>query len=150
MLLADAGHAQAQICEALGCAHVTARYWITMAQMGQAHHWNERPLGRPKRVNEQFLDRLRELVTHSPREYGYGFRRWTAQWLAKHLEKELGVKVSDRYINYLLKDMGLSTRQPQPTEQPPVIRSAQGIAITDLPSEALPDELWQFNLPKTS
>ena len=48
-------------------------------------------MGRPKTVNEQYCDRLKELVSHSPREYGYPFQRWTAQWLGKHLAKELGV-----------------------------------------------------------
>ncbi len=111
MLLADTGQSQSQICKALGCSQETARYWILMAQLGQVHHWNDRPMGRPKTVNEQYCDRLKELVSHSPREYGYPFQRWTAQWLGKHLAKELGIKVSDCHINRLLKDMGLSTRQ---------------------------------------
>ncbi len=81
MLLADTGQSQAQICEALGCSQETARYWIAMAQAGLAHNWNDRPMGRPKAVNEQYLDRLKELASHSPREYGYPFERWTAQWL---------------------------------------------------------------------
>ncbi len=109
MLLADTGQSQAQICKALGCSQETARYWISMAQLGQAHHWNDRPMGRPKTVNEQYCDRLKELVSHHPREQGYPFQRWTAQWLSKHLAKELGIKISDCHINRLLKQMGLST-----------------------------------------
>ncbi|MEG3919228.1 helix-turn-helix domain-containing protein [Microcoleus sp. POL10_C6] len=111
MLLADNGHSQAQICRALGCSPEMARYWILIVQTGQAHHWNDHSMGRPKTVNEQYLAYLKELVTHSPREYGYSFQRWTAQWLGKHLAKELGIKVSDCHINRLLKEMGLSTRQ---------------------------------------
>ena len=110
MLLADAGKSQAQICQALGCARGTARYWITLARSGEAHNWNAFPIGRPKIVNDQYLERLKELVLHSPRDYGYSFRRWTAQWLSKHLAKELGIEVSDRNVNLLLKKMGLSTR----------------------------------------
>lgn len=71
MLLADTGQSQAQICKALGCSQETARYWIVMAQTGLAHNWNDCPMGRPKTVNEQYLDRLKELVSHSPRDYGY-------------------------------------------------------------------------------
>ncbi len=110
MLLADAGKSQAQICEALLCSQETARYWIAMVKTGQAYCWNDRPMGRPKAVNEQYLARLKELVSHSPRDYGYGFERWTAQWLSKHLVKELEIKVSACHINRLLKEMGLSTR----------------------------------------
>ena len=110
MLLADAGYSQTKICEQLGCSHETARYWIMMAQSGSALQWSDRPMGRPKTVNDTYRNRLQELVKNSPREFGYPFKRWSAHWLAKHLEQELGIKISTRYVNYLLKGMGLSTR----------------------------------------
>ncbi|MGF1478231.1 MAG: transposase [Cyanophyceae cyanobacterium] len=117
MLLADRGLTQAQICDQLGCSQDTARHWMMMAQTGQAHHWQESPIGRPKTVNKQYLARLKELVSHSPRDYDYPFQNWTAQWLSKHLAKEFQVQISDRHINRLLKQMGLSTK-PQPAENP--------------------------------
>jgi transposase len=110
MLLADAGKSQAEICKALGCCPETARYWIVIAQTGKAHLWDDRRIGRPKTVNDSYIVRLKELVSHSPREYGYSFGRWTAQWLGKHLAQELGTQVSSCHINRLLKEMGLSTR----------------------------------------
>ena len=111
MLMADRGHSQTQICTALNCSHETARYWTHIAQSGEAHKWKDLPIGRPKTVNEKYLNRLRDLVTQSPRDFGYAFRRWTAGWLSKHLAKELGIEVSERHVNRLLKQMGLSTRQ---------------------------------------
>ncbi|MGL6340242.1 MAG: helix-turn-helix domain-containing protein [Waterburya sp.] len=111
MLLADRGHSQTQICATLNCSHETARYWMYIAQSGEAHKWKELPIGRPKTVNEKYLNRLRDLVSESPKEYGYAFQRWTAHWLSKHLAKELGIEVSERHVNRLLKQMGLSTRQ---------------------------------------
>jgi transposase len=114
MLMADANYSQTQICETLGCSHETARYWIMAAQAGKALEWSDRPMGRPKTVNSTYRDRLKELMNHSPREFGYAFHRWTARWLAKQLEKELGIVISSRYVNYLLKEMGLSTRAPKP------------------------------------
>lgn len=108
MLLADAGQTQAQICEALGCAQETARYWIAMVRTGQARNWDAHARGRPKIVVQRYLNRLKEVVSHSPREYGYAFSRWTGQWLAIHLAKELNIMVSAGYINMLLKEMELS------------------------------------------
>jgi len=110
MLLADEGKTQTQICKQLGCSMVTARHWTMIAQSGQAHNWSNFPIGRPKLVNDEYLDRLEEIVNHSPRDYGYSFRLWTVNWLRKHLAKELGVEVSDRHLKRLLKQMGLSTR----------------------------------------
>jgi transposase len=151
MLLADTGQSQAQICKALGCSPEMARYWIVMAQTGQAHHWNDHPMGRPKTVNEQYLTRLKELVSHSPREYGYPFQRWTAQWLGKHLAKELGIKVSDCHINRLLKEMGLSTRQRRESAQLGTDGTKDSnITIRDLQSSPDPNFLWSLNLIKTS
>lgn len=83
MLLADQGYSQTQICKTLGFCHDTARYWTVIAQLGQAHQWNERRIGRPKVIDETYLNRLKELVSRIPREFDYPFRCWTAQWLSK-------------------------------------------------------------------
>jgi transposase len=80
--------------------------------------WGDQPVGRPKVISDQYLGRLKELVSGSPRDYGYPFQRWTAQWLKRHLAQETGVEVSDRHINRLLKQMGLSTRQSASSDRP--------------------------------
>jgi transposase len=134
MLLADMGKSQTQICEDLGCSQEMARYWIAVVEAGLAHKWNERPIGRPKSINNQYLERLKELVSHSPREYGYGFASWTAQWLSKHLAKEFGIEISDRHINRLLKQMGLSTKRKDLTNKATEHGNDTGIGICDLQS----------------
>ncbi len=111
MLLTDQGKSPTQICKILGCSYHMARYWSGIAKAGLAHQWQEQHIGRPKSVNDQYLERLKELVSHSPREYGYPFQNWTAQWLSKHLASEIGIEVTDRHISRLLKQMGLSTKQ---------------------------------------
>jgi transposase len=110
MLLADSGQSQAQICDRLGCSQETARHWMFVARSGNAHLWDRVTVGRPKTVSDEFLTRLTELVEASPRDFGYSFQRWTANWLAKHLYQEFEIFVSDRHICRLLKGMGLSTR----------------------------------------
>lgn len=141
MLMADAGRSQTEICATLGCSPATARLWMKMAQTGNAHCWHECPIGSPKVVNDEYLNRLKVLVSHNPRDYGYSFKRWTAKYLAKHLEKELGIKLSDRHINRLLQDMGLCTHKKcELTQQHENLPSTQDIRITisdlSLPSPA--------------
>lgn len=150
MLLADEGKTQTQICRALSCSQGTARHWILVARSGQAHNWQENPIGRPKNVNEQYLERLRELVNQSPRNFGYSFRHWTAQWLSKHLAKEFGILISDRHINRLLKKIGLSTRSKPATNKTATNQTSAGnssLAINDLTSTSVPDstQFWLFN-----
>lgn len=146
MLLADAGRSQAQICEALGCAQETARYWMVMAQSGQAHQWDDRLMGRPKKVDERYLQRLKELVGHSPKDYGYAFHRWTGQWLAKHLAKELEIEISGCHVNRLLKQMGLSTRLRTSTGGAVESANHSTLVICDLSSTTAfeTSQPWQF------
>ncbi|MFM7448236.1 MAG: transposase [Leptolyngbyaceae cyanobacterium] len=147
MLLADAGKSQAQICEALNCSSETARYWIQMAQVGMAHRWDDRPMGRPKAIDQRHLDRLRELVEMHPKELGFPFQRWTAQWLSKQLFKEFGVQVSDRHVNRLLMQMGLSTRSSKGKVTPDaVIDHNSRITINDLQETTSPKLLWSLRL----
>ncbi|MBW4588135.1 helix-turn-helix domain-containing protein [Aetokthonos hydrillicola Thurmond2011] len=145
MLLADMGKSRTQICEMLGCSQEMARYWIAIAQAGLAHKWQERPIGRPKTVNDKYIERLKELVTHSPREYGYGFSCWTANWLSKHLALEFGIEISDRHINRLLKQMGLSTK-PKNSSKQQVNPKDSGIKIRDLQSSCNPSFQWSFSV----
>ncbi|MCU0568090.1 MAG: winged helix-turn-helix domain-containing protein [Oculatellaceae cyanobacterium Prado106] len=98
-----------------------------------AFAWNDQPVGRPKVINDHYLRRLEELVSRSPRDYGYPFHRWSAQWLRRHLARETGLEVSDRHINRLLKQMGLSTRSPSPSSGFSSSQSSRcGITISDL------------------
>jgi transposase len=136
MLLADKGLSQAQIVKQLRCSNETVRYWTDRAKLGQAHNWKDCSIGRPKIVNDRYLNRLKELVSRNPREYGYPFQSWTAQWLATHLAKELGVEISCRRVNMLLKEMGLSTRQKPELIEPRCDRKKNTkIIIDDLQPE---------------
>ncbi len=109
MLLADEGKSQGVICHILGCSPAMVRHWMHMARSGMAHQWGDCPVGRPKVVNNDYLQRLQELVVSSPRDYGYAFTRWTVKWLGEHLAQEFGVELSHRHIKRLLKQLGLST-----------------------------------------
>ncbi|MDJ0728999.1 MAG: helix-turn-helix domain-containing protein [Crocosphaera sp.] len=148
MLLADEGKSQTEICRLLGCCQATARHWIMMAKSGQAHCWKKSKIGRPKKINDQYLNRLKELVNQSPRDYGYSFGRWTAEWLSKHLAKEFNIKVSNRYINHLLKSMGLSTKSKFNCHENH--QTKKNLLIQDLPSQEqmTNEELLSFNLLK--
>lgn len=149
MLLADEGKTQVQICRALGCCPATVRHWTHIARAGMAHQWMDCPIGRPKAVNEEYLERLKELVNDNPINYGYSFRRWTTNWLRKHLGKEFGIEISDRHLKRLLKQMGLSTL-PKPSEAEESKnqgKEKQNISIYDLKSanNSESNGFWLFN-----
>ncbi|WP_371723719.1 transposase [Dolichospermum sp. UHCC 0352] len=134
MLLADQGITQAEICQILGCCPATARHWIHIARQGMAHQWQDCPIGRPKLVSNEYLQRLKELFYSNPRDYGHVSQHWTLNWLQKHLCEEFGFEVSDRHFKRLLKQMGLSTR-PKPShdgQNSPKSATEPKISIADL------------------
>jgi hypothetical protein len=77
MLLADMGKSQTHICEMIGCSQEMARYWIGIAEAGMAHKWNQRPLGRPKIVNDEYIESAiaidKEYIERQKRETGIKF-----------------------------------------------------------------------------
>jgi transposase len=108
-----------------------------------AHQWQECSIGRPKKVDPEYLARLKELVSDSPRDYGYAFTRWTANHLSRHLAKEFGFEITDQHINRLLKQMGLSTR-PKASNSKDTNNlnvTSNRIFINDIQSENIPDSL---------
>jgi transposase len=152
MLLVDEGKSQTIICQIVGCCPATARHWMHIARTGMAHQWQDCAIGRPKAVNEEYLERLKELVSNSPRDYGYSFGRWTGNWLSQQLAKELGIKVSGHHINRLLKQMGLSIRpKPITVEENTIEKNKSSkILIGDLKSANTPDntEFLPINFAK--
>ena len=147
MLLADMGKSQTEICRILGCSQEMARYWITIAKAGLTEQWLQKPIGRPKTVNQQYMERLKELLNHSPRKYGYAFSNWTSQWLSKHLATEFGIEISNRHINRLLKEMGLAT-QKRRSSKTVTNRDTKvtGVRICDLQSDDDSHLYQSFNL----
>jgi len=103
ILLADSGKSQTEISKLLNCSHATANRYIQLAREGNAEKWRESQRGRPKKVNEKILKKLKELVTKSPRDFGYPFQRWTGDWLAQHLYKEFEIKLTKEHVNRLIK-----------------------------------------------
>jgi transposase len=139
ILLTDDGKTQAEICRLLGCSPGTASRWIQLTKMGLAHNYLDCPVGRPKIITDEYIEFLRELLQHSPRDYGYPFRSWTVSWLNKHITASMGIVVSESHLKRVMRDLGLSTRSPQASLQlaktPPRQYSQPGvnIFIADLP-----------------
>ena len=103
-----------------------------MAKSGQAHNWQAQPIGRPKTVTSDYIDRLKQLVSASPRELGYPFSRWTGQWLSKHLSQEFNIEISARHINRLIGEIEAEAGLAAVKQQHSSYRSHH-LVIADLP-----------------
>ncbi len=132
MLLADEGKTQTQICRTLSCSPLTVRHWSFVAKSGQAHNWKAQAIGRPKLVTSEYLERLKQLMSESPKSLGYPFARWTGQWLSKHLSQEFDIELTARHVNRLIEEMNSEARVVEATEQQSQVGKSGQIAILDL------------------
>jgi transposase len=130
MLLADQGKSQAEICQILNCSTATASRWMILAKSGKAHQWRAHLRGRPKKINDRYLERLYQLLAENPGDYGYEYDQWSGQRLSKQLERELGIKVSGQHLNRLLKEMSANKKKPDKQSIKP--RSNSRLIIEDL------------------
>jgi transposase len=144
VLLTDVGKTQAEICRSVGCSAATASRWMQLTRAGLAHQYLDYPVGRPKLITDEYIEFLRELLKHSPKDYGYPFKTWTVSWLGKHITKEKGIAVSQSHLKRVMRELGLSTRsKPQQS----IKQSTANISIADLADFSLPDEeLSELNL----
>jgi transposase len=69
--------------------------------------------GRPRRLQVEHLQLLRQTVLTSPRQLGYAFTAWTLPRLAAFLERQTGVAVQGHYLGRLLHRMGIARRRPK-------------------------------------
>jgi transposase len=133
MLLADEGYSQADICKEVGCSPLTARHWMFVARAGQINDWKEQRIGRPKLVNDKYMERLGQLLYISPLEFGYKTSRWSGQILSQHLAAELGIEISARHVNRLISELAFRAGVDFPA-QPHLKKQVTTIPLT--PSRA--------------
>lgn len=96
-----------QIADALDVTRWTVRQWMDKYEEGgvDALRTEPRP-GRPPKADQHYMDLLEETVQTPPRELGYPFSSWTREFLARHMERETGTKISVRHMGRLLKKLG--------------------------------------------
>ena len=74
MLLVSKGKFQTEMHQTLAWCLATARHWAHITRSSMVHQWQNYPIGQPKAANEEYLDRLKKLLSYIHEDYGYSFR----------------------------------------------------------------------------
>jgi transposase len=116
ILMSSVGRSKFDIAKDLGCSPATVdnvrqRYRERGLEGLQRH----RPPGRPSRATPAYRSALREAVQTPPQTLGYGFSVWSANRLAKHLEKTTRITLSDDRLRAILAEEGFSFQRPKHT-----------------------------------
>lgn len=116
ILMSGVGRSKFDIAEDLGCSPATVdnvrkRY----RERGMEGLQRRKPPGRVSRATSQYRAALREAVQTPPQSLGYGFSVWSANRLAKHLEKTTGISLSDDRVRKILSEEKFSFQRPKHT-----------------------------------
>jgi transposase len=116
ILMSAVGRSKFDIAKDLGCSPATVdnvrqRY----RERGLEGLRRRRSPGRPSRATPAYRAALREAVQTPPQTLGYGFSVWSANRLAKHLEKTTKITLSDDRLRAILAEEGFSFQRPKHT-----------------------------------
>ncbi len=112
----------------------TVEYWIhRLLSDGLAGLWEGNRSGRPSRLSATNLQKLRNELQSSPRDFGYEQNLWDGVLLSHHLAKEYSISLSVRQCQRLFHKLGFSLQRPrrQASEASPELQDAFKKTTTD-------------------
>ena len=116
ILMSGAGRSKFDIAEDLGCSPATVdNVRMRYRQRGLDGLQRHKPPGRVSRATPQYRAALREAAQTPPQTLGYGFSVWSANRLAKHLEKTTKITLSDDRLRTILAEEKFSFQRPKHT-----------------------------------
>lgn len=114
VLLSDHGLSCERIGTLLGKHSDTVRLWIKDYQrFGFDGLEVGKSPGRPRMIDRDGEQCLREALEQNPRDMGYRFTRWTLSTLIEHLYQRVHVRVSEPVMSKTLRKMGYSYKRPK-------------------------------------
>lgn len=108
------GQTPQEVAEIMAVSQPTVYTWH--------HRWQENGLeglanrpksGRPRKADDEYVERLEEIIEQDPQELGYTFTIWTADRLRLHLEVLTGKLLGPTQFRALLKENKFVYRRPK-------------------------------------
>jgi len=100
----------------------TIEYWLhRLVSKGLAGLWEGDRTGRPGRLSNRDLQKLRNEIQVSPRELGYDQNLWDGVLLSHHLARKYSISLGVRQCERLFHRLGFSLQRPRrkPSEANP-------------------------------
>jgi len=108
LLAAEKGYMAAEIAGIVRTDEQTVRRWLTRYQNQGIEGLSDVPRpGGPRKVTDDYLEKLLTAVQHTPPELGLPFTTWTAERLADYMADKTLVKVDPETIRLHLRAAGI-------------------------------------------
>jgi len=113
ILLYQKGFSPADICEAIDVGRRSIFYWVDRYKNFGIDGLQEREHpGRPKRLEEEQLERLAEILDSGPVAYGFSSGIWTCSRVGHVIQIEFGVSYHEDHVRKILHQLGFSVQRP--------------------------------------
>ena len=116
MLMLHRGDRVSDVARTLCCARSSVGRWINWFTQSGTEGLKSLPVGRSRRWPfEHICTLLRELIKHSPGDFGYQCSRWSTELLAIKINEITGCRLHAGTVRRWLPSAGLVWRRAAPT-----------------------------------
>ncbi|HCS3341151.1 TPA: IS630 family transposase, partial [Shigella flexneri] len=116
MLMLHRGDRVSDVARTLCCARSSVGRWINWFTQSGVEGLKSLPAGRARRWPfEHICTLLRELVKHSPGDFGYQRSRWSTELLAIKINEITGCQLNAGTVRRWLPSVGIVWRRAAPT-----------------------------------
>lgn len=104
-----------EVARLLGDAPRTVEYWVRrFEEVGLAGLTEgERP-GRPRRLSEEQLEEINQVLRQPPESVGLRGNLWSGKLLAAFIARRYKVALGVRRCQYMFRELGFRLRKPRP------------------------------------
>lgn len=112
--LLDQGCSQSEVARQLGVTPAAVSQWSKARRLGGDEALQAKlSTGRPPKLTDRQMKRLRKLLSRGPRRNGYATDLWTLQRVAELTQKHFGVTYDPSGVWHVLTRMGWSCQKPE-------------------------------------
>src|SRR5215208_790736 len=116
LLAAERRLTAAEIAEIVRASEETVRRWLKRYLAEGVEGLRDVPHpGAPRKVTEEYKERLLHAVRRRPRSLGLPFSLWTLRRLADYMAEQTGIRVEYETVRLHLKAAGIALSSPQHT-----------------------------------
>jgi transposase len=96
----------------------TIRDWLNLIHIeGLSRKIDIKQTGKPKRLTEEQIEKLKPILLKSPEEHGYPFLFWTTKLVIQLIKEKYDVSYKALQVRRILHRLGLSCQKPRPTHK---------------------------------
>ena len=109
----EKGASQAEVARTLGVSRVTAMEWHhAWRKGGRAALMGAERLGRPVRLNQKHVERLKSVLIKGAQASGYSTNVWTLPRVAEVIERITRIHYHPGHVWRVLRSLGWSHQKP--------------------------------------